>query len=295
MRTHVIAEVGINHNGSVNIARQLIAAAADAGADSVKFQKRTPEQCVPRAEWVKPKETPWGTMPYIEYKRRMEFDVPTYVALFKYARSLDLQPFFSVWDQAALSDALAVQDKLGQWRLPWLKLPSAKLTDHALLRTTTSVAHALNIKLLLSTGMSTSDDVLGAYKVATQALAADAITLLHCHSAYPAPTDELNLQTLTWLRRCFPRSPVGYSGHEFGLEPTVWAVVLGATVVERHITLDHDMWGTDQRASVPPDAFKRMVQHIRAAEQALGSPNKRLWDSELPARTKLRGSAEVVA
>jgi len=300
-RTVVVAEIGINHNGDPALAEQLIVAAARAGADAVKLQKREPELAVPPEQWQVPRETPWGTMPYIEYKRRMELDLATLVQLQRVAKRCGIELFFSVWDMPSLQ---LVSKHFGP---AYMKVPSAKLTDHGLVAAAAEWCGKAGSQLVLSTGMSTAEEIVDAVQVAYTGLhlgldqggQRDPLPLwvLHCHSAYPAPTAELNLQHVQTLQQqLVPESPgtvpivVGYSGHEFGVSPTVWAVVLGARMVERHMTLDRTMWGTDQLASVEPLAFERMVRQIRSAEQALGDGVKVVWPSELPALQKLRGA-----
>lgn len=280
MTTTVVAEGGLNHNGSLDTAKRLIDAAIFAGADIIKWQKGSPETCVPRAVWDTPRETPWGTMRYIDYKHRMEFGRDEYDALDEYCRERGIQWTASVWDIPSVDFLLPRYD------LPWLKIPSAKLTDLALIE----AAAGITPHIVLSTGMSTLDEVDRAMDCLHSFREhGGRVTLMHCHSAYPAPSEELNLRVIHTLKDRY-RCPVGYSGHEYGIEPTVWAVAMGAVMVERHITLDRTSWGTDHESSVEPLPFQRMVRHIRGAEKARGDGEKIVWASEEPARAKLRGT-----
>ncbi len=304
MSVTIVAEIGINHNASLDIAKQLIEKAAWAGADYVKFQKREPELAVPLDQWEVPRKVPeeWGvgpTMRYIDYKRRMEFDFDQLQELRRHAKLLDIGMFLSVWDQPSLEVARS-------FAFDMVKLPSAMLTDKILVRAATQLAISQPCDLVLSTGMSTAEEVAQALMwvgAEWEPLAGSTprdgdpqLHLLHCHSAYPAPTSELNLNLIPGLivdapGLCAPAPvTVGYSGHEWGIQPTVWAVAMGALMVERHITLDRTMWGTDQTASVEPLAFAKMVSYIRSLEGALGDGEKRVWDSELSNREKLRGT-----
>ena len=274
-KTYVIAEVGINHNGSIQTAYDLMTAAKVAGCDAVKFQKRTPKLAVPKDQWDKPKETPWGeTIPYLEYRERMEFSKKDYRAISDHARHLEIDWFVSVWDVESVDFMLTDMPSMAA-----IKIPSAKLTDKGLLEA------ALNsgLPLLMSTGMSTWGEMLEARKITGGEGA-----LMVCHSAYPAPVSELNLKLVPKMIANFGH-PVGYSGHEVGLSTTVAAVALGASIIERHITLDRSAKGSDHAASVEPQGFIKLVKWIRSVEQAMGDGVKRVWESELPAKEKLRG------
>lgn len=273
--TEIVAEIGRNHNGSIEIASRLIDAACFAGADFIKFQKRDPDVCVPEDQRYVRRETPWGEMAYLSYCHRMEFSAEEHHQLEEYAERAGLGSFFSVWDEPSLAFAL-------QFRSRYVKIPSAKLTDaHLVRKAAESGRH-----VILSTGMSTTDEIDIAESILRHS--ASEYTLMHCHSAYPAPYEELNLRAIHTLKERY-LCRVGYSGHEYGVASTVWAVAMGAEIVERHITLDHNMWGSDHESSVEPHAFHRMVQRIRTLEDARGDGELRLWKSELPAREKLRG------
>ena len=268
----VAAEIGINHNGSVETALRLGDAAADAGCDAVKLQKRTPERCVPRDQWDRLRETPWGVIPYIEYRKKVELGADAYEAVRDRCRERGILWFASPWDEEAL-------DFLEGYEPACHKLASASLTDATLRRRVAETGRTV----VLSTGMSTPDEIAEA----VDDLPRERLLLSHSTSAYPCPPEELNLRMIRTLREEFG-VPVGYSGHEVGLQTTLAAVALGACYVERHITLDRAMWGTDQAASVEPHGFARLVRDIRVIETAMGDGVKRVYESELPARAKLR-------
>jgi sialic acid synthase SpsE len=268
----VIGEIGINHNGDVAIAELLMDAAAKAGCDAVKFQKRTPELAVPEVQKDVIRETPWGIMTYLDYKKRIEFGQKEFDIIDEHAQRLGLAWFASPWDVPSAQF-------LAQYDLPCTKVASACLTDHELLATVVAIGRPI----MLSTGMSTMEEI----RDAVQFLDGAELLLAHSTSAYPCPTEELNLQMIRKLADEFD-VPVGYSGHETGLQTTVAAVALGACFVERHITLDRAMWGTDQAASVEPGGLERLVRDIRVVERALGDGVKKVYDSEIPMRAKLR-------
>lgn len=270
--TFLIAEIGINHNGRLDLALQLMDVAADAGCDAVKFQKRNPELCVPADQRDIPRETPWGTMSYLEYRQRIEFGRPEFDAIAKHADELGLAWFASPWDL----DSLAF---LEDYRPVCHKVASACLTDDQLLRGVASTGRPV----ILSTGMSSLEQIRHAVSI----LRAGPLLLSHSTSTYPCPPAELNLLAIDSLRREFG-VPVGYSGHETGLQTTVAAVALGACFVERHITLDRAMRGSDHAASVEPTGLRRLVRDIRTVELAMGDGVKRVYDSEIPVRAKLR-------
>ena len=270
---YVIAEIGINHNGSVDIAKRMIDGAVLAGCDAVKFQKRTPELCVPRDQWLIERDTPWGRMTYIDYRHRIEFGVTEYAAIDTYCRDRGIQWFASAWDEPSV-------DFLEQFDPPCYKAASASLTDHALLRAMTATGRPL----IISTGMSTMEEI----EAAVDAAARDRLLIAHSTSSYPCPVEAINLNMIGTLRRRYEDRPIGYSGHEVGLSPTWASVAMGACFVERHLTLDRAMWGTDQAASVEVSGFMRLVQNIRDIERAFGDGIKRVHASELASRTKLR-------
>lgn len=273
---YVVAEIGINHNGDVDLARRLVDAAADAGCDAVKFQKRTPELCVPERQRNEMRHTPWGTMSYLDYRRRVELSRDEYEAIDAHCRERGIAWFASCWDEASV-------DFMESFDPPCYKIQSAALTDGPLLRRLIATGRPL----VLSTGMSTMAQI----REAVALLSRRELVIVHTTSAYPCPIEELNLRMISTLRDEFPH-PIGYSGHEVGLPTTVAAVVLGACFVERHITLDRAMWGSDQAASVEPSGFSRLVHYVRTVEQSFGDGVKRVYDSERSAMQRLRREVE---
>lgn len=269
---YVVAEIGINHNGDVETAKRLIDAALLAGIDAVKFQKRTPELCVPVEEQDRMRETPWGYITYLEYRHKVEFGVEEYSAIENYCQERNIPWFASVWDEPS---ANFMED----FNPPCHKVPSAALTDHDLLRYLRTTGRPV----ILSTGMSTMEEIQDAVEV----LGTDNLLITHSTSTYPCEPHELNLRMIQTLRETFP-CPIGYSGHEVGLIPTIVAITMGACLVERHITLDRAMWGSDQAASVEPGGFTRLMKYIRVSEEAFGDGVKQVYESELGALQKLR-------
>jgi N-acetylneuraminate synthase len=269
----VIAEIGINHNGSLDVARKLIDGAVLSGADAVKFQKRTPELCVPRDQWLLERDTPWGRMSYIDYRRRVEFGEREYAAIDRHCRERGILWFASCWDEEAV-------DFMERFDPPCYKAASASLTDHALLRKKKQTGRPL----IVSTGMSTLDEI----RAGVDAVGRDGLLIAHATSTYPCPVEQLNLKMIGTLKQLYPECPVGYSGHETGLAPTWAAVTMGATFVERHVTLDRAMWGSDQAASVEIGGLMRLISNIRDIERSLGDGVKRVYPGELPQIEKLR-------
>ncbi|MEW5830407.1 MAG: N-acetylneuraminate synthase family protein [Chloroflexota bacterium] len=270
---YVIAEIGINHNGSVEIAKEMIDAAVHAGVDAVKFQKRTPEICTPPEQQKQMRETPWGYITYLDYRYKVEFGEAEYREIDRYCKEKGIDWMVSVWDEPSV-------DFMEQFSTPAYKIPSASLTDHSLLR----YLRKTGKPIILSTGMSTYDQIHGAVEV----LGTENLAITHCTSTYPCEPEELNLKMIQTLRDQFPSVPVGYSGHEVGLVPSTIAVALGACIVERHLTLDRAMWGSDQAASVEPGGFERLVKYIRVTEAALGDGVKKVYESEMGSLKKLR-------
>ncbi len=269
----VIAEIGINHNGSVELAKKMIEGAFFAGCDAVKFQKRTPELCVPRDQWDIERDTPWGRMSYIQYRRRMEFDKEQFSEIVDFCNKKNILWFASCWDELAV-------DFVEDFNPSLYKISSASLTDGELLLKLKN----LDKPLILSTGMSTIEEI----ESAVELLTIDNLMIAHATSAYPCKNEELNLNMIRTLREKYPTTPIGYSGHEVGLAPSWAAVSLGAAFIERHITLDRAMWGTDQAASVEIIGFMRLVSNIRDIENALGNGIKKVYESELQPKKKLR-------
>ena len=270
--TYIIAEIGINHNGRVEIAKELIKAASDAGVDAVKFQKRTPELCVPEHQKSLMRDTPWGYISYLEYRYKVEFGQDAYQEIDDYCKALGIDWLASAWDIQSLAFIEAFDP-------PAHKIPSALLTDHELLR----AIKATGKPAILSTGMSTMEEIRNAVEI----LDVDNLLICHTTSSYPCPPDELNLRMIQTLMDNFC-CPIGYSGHEVGLVTSVIAVGLGACLVERHVTLDRAMWGSDQAASVEPQGVRTLVKYIRVTEKALGDGQKKVYDSEQSTLKKLR-------
>ncbi|NIM94815.1 MAG: N-acetylneuraminate synthase [Anaerolineales bacterium] len=270
--TYVVAEIGINHNGEVELAKRLIDAALLAGVDAVKFQKRTPELCVPAEERDRMRETPWGYISYLDYRHKVEFGEEEYKQVEAYCLERKIPWFASVWDELSATFMEAFDP-------PCHKVPSAALTDHDLLRYLRSTGRLI----ILSTGMSTMEEI----EAAVDVLGLEKLIITHATSTYPCDPEELNLRMIPVLKDKYP-CPIGYSGHEVGLVPSVIAVSLGACLVERHITLDRAMWGSDQAASVEPGGFTRLMKYIRVTEEALGDGIKRVYESEQGSLKKLR-------
>ena len=268
----VVAEIGINHNGDLAIAKRLIDIAKEAGCNAVKFQKRNPEHCVPPEQRNIMRETPWGPMTYFDYRYKVEFDEAGYAEIDRYCKSMDILWFASPWDESSV-------DFLENFAPPCYKIPSASLTDEALLRHVRKTGRPV----ILSTGMSSMDQIRQAVKTVGQ----ENLILAHCTSTYPCKAEELNLRMIHTLKSEF-NCPIGYSGHEVGLQATLAAMAMGASFIERHITLDRAMWGTDQAASVEPAGLARLVRDIRVIETAMGDGVKRVYDSERPIMAKLR-------
>jgi N-acetylneuraminate synthase len=268
---YVIAEIGINHNGDLDLARRLVSAAHAAGCDAVKFQKRTVDVVYTTDELAKPRESPFGETNG-DLKRGLELGQAEYEAIDEHCRTLGIEWFASCWD-AASADFIAPFDP------PAWKIASASLTDHDLLRH----HRTFGKPVILSTGMSSLEEA----DAAIEALGREELVVLHTTSTYPSKVEELNLAAMATLADRY-QVPVGYSGHEVGLAPSLAAAAMGACVVERHLTLDRAMWGSDQAASVEPQGMHRLVRDIRTVEAARGDGVKRVYDSEIPVREKLR-------
>jgi len=268
---YVVAEIGINHNGDLDVARQLISAAKLAGCDAVKLQKRTIEVVYTPEDLARPRESRFGETNG-DLKRGLEFGRDEYQAIDEYCKMLGITWFASCWDEPSV-------DFIEQFDPPCYKIASASLTDDALLRHT----RARGRPVILSTAMSTIEQIDHAVEV----LGKDDLVMMHCVGTYPARNEDLNLRCVQTLKDRYD-VPVGYSGHEVGLATSLAAVVLGACMVERHITLDRAMWGSDQAASVEPYGFQRICRDIRAVEKATGDGVKRVIDDEFPVMKKLR-------
>ena len=274
-KTYIIAEIGINHNGDLDIAKRLIDVAALSGCDAVKFQKRNPDVCVPEHQKNVMRETPWGTMTYLDYKYRMEFGKKEYDQIDSYCREKGIEWSASPWDMDSLEFLL-------QYDIPFIKIPSAMITNEQLMRESAQTGK----KVIFSAGMSTLSETDKAVRWMSEE--GGDFALLHCNSSYPAPLEDLNLRCIQTLRQRY-KCQVGYSGHEFRLGTSVAAVYLGATIIERHITLDRTMWGSDHLASVEPQGLIKLVKGIRELEIAYGDGIKKVTDEERKVRKKLRG------
>jgi N-acetylneuraminate synthase len=268
-----IAEIGINHNGSIETAKQMIDLAKICGFDAVKFQKKVPEMCVPDSEKNKIKETPWGEMSYLKYKKKMEFGEKEFTEINNYCKEKDIVWFASVWDLPSI-------DFLEKFDVPCYKIPSAHLTNRELLLKLKS----LKKPLLISTGMSTETEIKEALKILDSA----ELVVLHCNSSYPAKDEELNLNYINKLQLDYPEHVIGYSGHELGISATLVAAVFGAKVIERHITLDRAMWGTDQAASIEFSGMRRLSRDLDKLNVWLGDGIKRVTENEKKVKSKLR-------
>ena len=277
-RTYIIAEIGINHNGDLDIAKKLIDVAALSGCDAVKFQKRNPDVCVPEHQKNIMRDTPWGKMTYLDYKYKVEFGKTEYDEIDRYCKERGIAWSASPWDLDSLTFLEHYYD------LPFIKVPSAMLTNSELIE----ACKKTNKKVILSTGMSTLEEITNAVSILEGYDRKHLYALLHCNSTYPAPLNELNLSAIKTLYNTF-NCEVGYSGHEFRLGTSVAAVYLGATIIERHITLDRTMWGIDQLSSIEPQGLIKLVKGIRELELALGDGTIEVTKSEMPIRKKLRG------
>jgi N-acetylneuraminate synthase len=274
-KTYIIAEIGINHNGCLETAKRLIDVAAVSGCDAVKFQKRNPDICVPEHQKGVMRDTPWGKMTYLEYKHRVEFGKKEYDEIDAYCKLRGIAWSASPWDVDSLKFLM-------KYDIPFIKVPSAMITNKTLM----SAVAQTGKKVIFSVGMSNLKEI----DIAVQQMRDKKVdfSLLHCNSTYPAPLSELNLSCIGTLKERYG-CEVGYSGHEFRLGTSVAAIYLGATIIERHITLDRTMWGTDQLSSVEPQGLIKLVKGIRELELAYGDGVKRVTESELGPRKKLRG------
>lgn len=272
MSTEIIGEIGINHNGSIDICKELIDIASIAGCNYVKIQKRTPDLCVPESQKNKIRSTPWGDMTYLDYKKRLEFNEKQISFIKDYAVDKRIEFFASVWDIPS-SKVMSRYSRVA-------KIPSALITNLDLCR------HARKnfSNLIISTGMSTEEEIEECIK------ACDPDVIMHTNSTYPSPTEELNLNYIKWLKDKWPRKEIGYSGHEYGLVSTFAAVAIGAEWVERHITLNHAMWGSDHLSSLEPAGLFKLVKGIRDVESSMRQvPASRiLLDGEKSKRESLR-------
>tara|TARA_R110000824_G_scaffold232511_1_gene420572 strand:+ start:11845 stop:12684 length:840 start_codon:yes stop_codon:yes gene_type:complete len=271
---NIIAEIGINHNGSIEIAKKLIDVATVAGCDYVKFQKREPEVCVPKEQRNKIRETPWGSLKYIDYKKRLEFGREEYDEIDQYCKEKQIRWFASVWDIPSV-DFMSQYGNI-------TKIPSALITNLDLLR----YARQKFEFVIISTGMSTEEEIAKAVEIGNPDV------IMHTNSSYPSKYEELNLNYIKHLKKRYPYKEIGYSGHEYGLTTTFVSAALGAEWIERHVTLDRTMWGSDQASSVDPVGTIKLVRGIRSVEKSLGPEQQEkriLYPSELIKRKSLRG------
>jgi N-acetylneuraminate synthase len=270
---YLIAEIGINHNGDLDLAKQLIDIAAKSKFNAVKFQKRDPDSCVPEDQREIKRKTPWGEMSYIDYKHKIEFGKDEYQEIDRYCKELNIDWFVSCWDIKSV-------DFMEAFNPICYKIASSSITDKKLL-----LKHKETKRpIILSTGMSTLEEI----QEAVSTLGQEKLILLHSTSAYPCPYEEVNLKMIDTLKEIFPDTPIGYSGHELGIEVSFAAVAKGACVLERHVTLDQSMWGSDHKASLEPDTMNELVNGVRIVENALGDGIKKVYDSEMNALKRLR-------
>lgn len=269
---NIVADIGINHNGDMDIIFKLIDICAAAGVDYVKFQKRDPESCVPEHQKHQPRETPWGVIPYIEYRHKLELSLEKYEMISKYCNTKRIKWFASAWDMNSVLFLTYFSNEI-------VKIPSAKITDIPFLE----FCRKFFKKVIMSTGMSTEEEIEEAVRVGKPDV------IMHCNSAYPANIKDLNLNYIRWLQEKYPDLETGYSGHEFGLVTSFVTVGMGVSWLERHITLDRMLWGSDQLSSVEPDGIFKLVRGIRDIESSLGSSEpRRLCESEMLKRNSLR-------
>ena len=245
---NTIAEIGINHNGDIEICKNLIYCAKISGFKYVKIQKRNPDVCVPEHQKNKIRDTPWGEMTYLDYKKKIEFDEKQIQELVKYSNEIDIIFFSSVWDKDSV-DLMAKYTKIG-------KIPSALITDLDLC----SYARKNFDKLIISTGMSTEKEIETCINTCNPDI------IMHSNSTYPCPVEDLNMKYITWLKEKYPKKEIGYSGHESGIVTTLISVPLGATWIERHVTMDKTMWGSDQKASLDIQEMFELIQNIKIIE-----------------------------
>lgn len=276
-KVYTIAEIGINHNGDIGICEKLINLSAACGFDAVKFQKRNPDVCVPEEQKSKIRDTPWGKITYLDYKKKVEFEKEEYDRIDALCKNIGIDWSASPWDNDSV-------DFLTQYDIPWVKIPSASINDLDFLRYTASKFK----HIILSTGASTHNEVKEAYNAIASSDNCVHLDVLHCNSTYPAPVEDLNLRCIQTLKMSFPQSNIGYSGHEYGLLSTIASVALGSEIIERHVTLDKAMWGSDQSCSLEPHAMFKLVRGIRELEKALGDDVKTVTPAELEKMKSLR-------
>lgn len=283
-KVKIISEIGINHNGSLDIAKELIRQSKEAGCDYVKFQKRTPSVCVPEAQKSVMRSTPWGEMTYLEYKERIEFGLDEYREIDRYCKEIGIQWSASPWDTGSLR---FLKDNFD---LPWIKIPSALVTNLPFVREcATDYEH-----VIISTGMTTEEDIRNAVtaikKVAFDKDSLCEVVIMHCNSQYPTPVKDLNLSYIKQLVSNYVYDDIGYSGHEEGVATSIASVYLGATWIERHFTLNKSMWGTDHKSSLTFSEMKSLVEGIHELQVAYGNGIKTITDGEQAVMAKLRNT-----
>ncbi len=267
-----IAEIGINHNGSMELCKDMIMMCKAFGIKYVKIQKRNPDVCVPEKQKTKMRMTPWGEMTYLDYKKKIEFNENQIKELVEFSENIGIEFFASVWDLDSVK-VMAKYTKIG-------KIGSASINDLELCK---AAREAFDF-LIISTGMSTEDEIEECIKVCNPDV------VMHTNSTYPCPPKDLNLKYITWLKNKYPNKEIGYSGHEYGLVSTFAAVTLGATWVERHITMDKKMWGSDHSSSVQPEGLVKLMRGFKELEEAIQlEPQPRvLFEGEKKKRDSLR-------
>ena len=275
-KPYLIAEIGINHNGDLQIAKKLIDAANACGWNAVKFQKREPDIAVPEEQKSVMRDTPWGRITYLDYKKRIEFGKEEYDYIDKYCREKPISWTASPWDIPSLEFLL-------QYDIPFIKIASATFTNDDIL----TRAAKSGKPIVMSTGMSDWNEIDHAVDI-LEKHASGGFILMHTNSSYPARHENLNLNLIKKFRERY-KCLVGYSGHEEDIEPTVVAAVLGACMIERHVTISHDMWGTDQKSSLEIIGMTRVESRVKDVTGILGSDERRMDDAEKEARKRLRG------
>jgi N-acetylneuraminate synthase len=277
-KVKIIAEIGLNHNGDIDIAKQLIMVAKAAGCDYVKFQKRNPDVCVPEDQKSKIRQTPWGEMTYIDYRWRVEFNQEQYQQIHNFCQSIGIKWFASVWDKDSVDFIQKINLDNNYHSI--MKIPSALITDTELCKYASTRCN----QLLISTGMSTEEEIEDCVRTCNPDV------IMHTNSTYPCPVEELNLNYILWLKNKYRDKEIGYSGHEYGLVTTFATIPMGATWIERHITLDRNMWGSDQSSSIEPSGVFKLVKGIRDIEKSLSfAPSERyVLGGELQKKQTLR-------
>lgn len=271
---YIIAEIGINHNGDLDTALNMIKTAKELGANCVKFQKRNPDICVPEEQKNKPKTFLGEEMTYLEYKKKLEFSRSDYNLINAFCKEIGISWTASVWDIDSVEFMLWYKNDI-----PFIKIPSALITDKALLE----AVNQTNIPILISNGMSTQEQVDEAVQSVTNLFG-----IMHCNSSYPSNPLELDLNVIKTYKTIYPGLTVGYSGHEEGYFPTCLAAAAGAQIIERHFTLDNEMEGTDQKASLNPQDFDLMCTDLKNIELIMGNYLPKAYPSEMEIAKKLR-------